>query len=592
MADHRPFLSELQRRNVLRAAVLYIGAVWALAQGISQLSGPFGLPDWLTRWFVIACAIGFPFWVAFGWFYEFTPEGFKRDSEIAPDAPVRQSAARKLDFAIIGVLVLVVVLLASGYFVHRDAATAAASADTPFDPPADSLVVLPFKNLDSDARQQYFSDGITEELTGALGQNPGLSVIAWESAAKFRGVDVQPAVIGRQLNVANILHGSILREGEQVRIHADLVNTVTGYEIWSAHYDSAFKDIFKVQDEVSAAIAGALKVKFAQADLAASGTANPEAHELVLKGRSLMDHFTAASLVGARKDFEQAIALDPDYADAHALLSRTLLDLTERSDLPLKATLPAIRAEAEKATALDPHDADAWVALGGAMAESTPPRVAEARADFRQALALDPSNVGAHSDLGTLLPLGSALAEDARATGLDPANETAWNNFAVNAQDLGDWAREIKAAEALVKLDPKVVDSAFYLAFAQQQLHEYAAAVAAFDRVKPETPLDQEQVDAGRLVYRALGDSALRPQARAAVRALARHAANQDVAGNLLQLDLALGATTAALDLLENSCPADPVACNDLAVNPMYAALRGVPRFDGLARKYTTVAVQ
>ncbi len=394
------------------------------------------------------------------------------------------------------------------------------------------------------------------------------------------------------MNVSNLLYGSILRQGERVRISVELVNTVTGYLLWSAHYDEPFKNIFVVQDEVSKAIASTLQVKFEQSDLPAFGTQSPEAHELVLKGRALLDKADAVSLTGARKDFEQAIALDTNYADAYALLARVLIVLTERSDLPLKTTLPAIRTAAEKALALDPHNADAWVALGTADESAAPPNIPKARIDFQQALALDPSNAAAHTDYGTILPLKQNFAQEQEATLLDPGNAAAWNNFAVSAQDLGNWPQEIQAVEALLKLDPQDVDGAFALAFAHQQLRQYDQMVAAFDLVKPVTPVDREQVMAGRLTYQAVRDAKLRPQAFEALKALARHQSNLDVASNLLQLYLALGDTTPALKLLRSLCPADPAACSDLAISPIYESLRGDPRFKRLAEKYTTVTVQ
>ena len=183
MAVRASFFAELKRRNVLRAAVLYAGAAWAFGQGLSQFSPALNLPDYATRWFLIAAVIGFPFWLAFAWFYEFTPQGFKRDEDVAADALARHSNARKLDFAIIGVLIVAVVLLASGYFVRRTAPAAAPAAKlAAFHPPAGTIVVLPFANLGGDKSQQYFSDGITEELTNALGQNAALTVIAWDTA--------------------------------------------------------------------------------------------------------------------------------------------------------------------------------------------------------------------------------------------------------------------------------------------------------------------------------------------------------------------------------------------------------------------------
>jgi len=138
--------------------------------------------------------------------------------------------------------------------------------------------------------------------------------MAWETAARFRNSAASPNTIGQQLNVANILNGSILRVGNEVRVTAELVSAVTGLQLWPAHYDESFSDIFKVQDQLSAAIADALQVKFAQADLPAGGTTNPEAYDLVLKGRALEDKPDAASYEAARQDFEQAIVLDPNYA--------------------------------------------------------------------------------------------------------------------------------------------------------------------------------------------------------------------------------------------------------------------------------------
>ena len=595
MIGRASFFAELKRRNVLRAAVLYVGAVWALAQGISQLAPALGLPDSATRWFLIACVIGFPFWIAFAWFHEFTPQGIKRESEVATGESLAHSTARKFDFAIIGVLTVAVVLLGSGYFIRRNAPAAPATPNSAaaFDPPGDSLVVLPLKNLNDDPKQQYFSDGITEELTDALGQNSALRVIAWDTASKWRDTAQSAGDIGKALNVANLLHGSIEREGDQVRITVELVDTRTGLQLWSERYDDAFADIFKVQDQVSAAIAGALSVRFAKADLPRGGAGNTQAHELVLKGRALMEKGTiAVSLAAAQKYFEQAIALDPDNAAAHALLAHALVTLTELSDLPLKTTLPRIRAEAEKALALDPRNADAWVALALAYANTDPPDLAKARADFQQALALDPSNVAAHVDYGIVLPQKENLAQQKEATVLDPANEIAWGNLAAQAQDIGDWTQDIRAYETIIKLDPADVDSAFGLAFAYQQLHQYDKMVAVFDMVKPATSLDRKQVDVGRLTYRALGDPALRPQALAALTTLARHQSNQGTTYNLLQMYLALSETAPALTLLENFCPAAPVGCNDLAVNPIYMPLRGDLRFEALSKKYTTAITQ
>ena len=450
-------------------------------------------------------------------------------------------------------------------------------------------MVLPFTNMGSDPKQQYFSDGITEELTGALGQNAALHVIAWDTASKYRGSTQSATDIGRALNVADVVHGSVEREGGEVRISAELVDARTGYELWSRHYDDSFANNFAVQDRVTQAIAAAMKVKFAQADLPVAGTEDPEAHDLVLKGRALMSKYDAASLETARGYFEQAIKLDDDYADAHALLADVLFRLTERSDLSLKRTLPIVRAEADKALALDPRNTGAMVALGNVDGSTDPPQRAKAQDEYRKVLALDPNDAGAHLDYALTLPIKPALAEFRKAAQLDPGSTVAQYNLAFVYLDLGKWAQSIEAAKALIQLDPKDIDGAFLIAYARQRLHQHDQMATAFDLVKPATLLDRQQVETGRQVYRAVANPALRPQALAALENLSRHQSNNDVAGNLAPMYASLGEHAKLLQLLENVCPGYTAFCTDLAANPWYAPLRRDPRFQRLVKKYSAI---
>lgn len=580
------FFTRLKQHRLYQVTLGYAIVAGFLIQVGSRALPYFGW-DAAVPAVIIVLLAGFPVALALAWML------------IEPQDPARYTGWQKLRWklgATITAAVSVLVIL-SGLYVwklsaqhaQRLAASQAqvVAAAASFNPPANSLVVLPFRNLNADPEQQYFSDGVTEELTSALGQNSALQVIGWKTASTLHNSNLTAADIGKQLNVAHILYGSILRQGEQVRITVELVNTVTEYQLWSFHYDVSFKNIFAVQDQASTAIAQALQVQFAAVTSPAGGTSNPEAHELVLKGRTLFNQQDGASLRQARLYFERAATLDPDYADAHALLSRTLLLLTQRSDLPLQDSLPRIRAEAERARTLDPRNAGAWVALGNVEANSQPPDFAKARAAYEQALALDPSDAGAHSAYGNVLPLKQALAQAREAALLDPANQDAWNNLAVDAQDLGDWPQVVDAAGTLIRLDPQNVDAAFLLANAYQQLQQYDAMLGAFEQVKPATSLDKRQVTAGRLVYQAVRDPKFRRPALAAVKVLARHGANPVVASNLVQLYLALGESEPALGALENLCRASPVACTDAAINPVYRALHGQPRFEQLAAKYS-----
>jgi TolB-like protein/cytochrome c-type biogenesis protein CcmH/NrfG len=581
-------LAELSRRHVWRAAVLYAGAAWALSQGIAQLGPLFNAPNWAMRGFVIACLIGFPFWVAFAWFYAWTPEGLKREEEVERTPSLTRTTGRKLDFAIIGVLLIAVALLASGYFVHHDSNTAATAAAAPFNPPADTLVVLPFANESGDPTQQYFSDGITEELTNALGQNTALRVIAWDTASKYRDSKQHATDVGKALNVANVLTGKILRQGNAVRVIVELVNARTGYQVWSDHYDDSLANVFQVQDQISAAIAGALKVKFT--NLGAAPTVNPQAHDLVLKANALIEKAqTAAPVEQARKLYEQAISLAPDYADAHAGLARAWLVLTQVSTLPLKDGLPKMRAEANKALALDPRNARALVVL--AVADQAEGKIAEARVGFERALALDPSNAIAHLDYGMVLPLKQEQAQEQEAVQLDPDNATAQNNLAVVELDLGEYAQALVAWQAVMRLDPHSADSAIWLALANSLLHRDADAVKAFDLAQPQTELAKALVAAGRLTYQSLLDPKLHPQALAAVGALRRRTDLNPLSMlGMIQLELALGQNDTALEQLPKLCASVAVGCNDLSVYPVYLPLHGQPAFEALVKQYDTVS--
>jgi TolB-like protein/Flp pilus assembly protein TadD len=399
--DMSGFLREVQRRNVLRAAILYATSVWALTQGVAALEPVVGAPEWAARWFLVAAVIGFPFWIAFAWFYELTPQGIKRESAVEPSESVARATGRKLDFWIIGVLALAVVLLLTDRFVgHGENSGTGVIAEK-------SVAVLPLVNESGDAKALYFSDGLSEAFINALSRFPGLKVIGRNSAFLFRNSKEPSSVIGAKLGVAHLLEGSVQRAGDAVRISAELINASDGTTLWSDKYDRPYADLFKLQDDITSAVAAALKTKLLgdnatrQTDRPPSG--NVAAYNAYLEGLFYFRHNTEADFRKAIDAYNTAILLDPHYAEAYAGLSVCWANLAAEL-LTGAAVQPAFakaRKAADTAMSLDPNLAGSHNARGIVLLYDSD--WAGAEAEFRRAQQLDPNNIGAKGNLSLVL---------------------------------------------------------------------------------------------------------------------------------------------------------------------------------------------
>src|SRR6185437_13587843 len=402
------FIAELKRRNVLRAGVLYIGAVWLLAQVITQLGPVFNAPVWIARAFLIAAAIGFPFWLAFAWFYEFTPQGLKRESDIAADASITRSTGRKLDKAIIATLAIAVVLLLANTFVWKKGAglqaPARIAASVIVAIPEKSIAVLPLLNESGDPGQDYFSDGLSEELISALGQVRDLKVIGRNSSFRFRGAaQDDTARIGAELGVATLLEGTVRKQGDEVRVVASLIKASDGSQLWSQSYERQLKDVFVMQSDIATSVANALKASvFGGAVMATDRPpgGNMAAYDAMLQGRYYAERRDRDDYIKAVAYYQKAIALDPDYALAYARLAIAqqwfndwVADADERKIASAQA-----RANADKAIELAPGSALALGALGINQAWSDFDYHA-AETTLKKAVALDPSNAETLSQL-------------------------------------------------------------------------------------------------------------------------------------------------------------------------------------------------
>jgi TolB-like protein/Flp pilus assembly protein TadD len=426
------FFTELKRRNVVRMAGLYLVAAWLLTQVASTVLPMFGAADWLPRSIVMLLAIGFVPALIFSWVFEVTPDGLKRDAEVPPERSIAPQTGRRMDR-----MIIVVLALALAYFAFDKFVLAPRRQATP--PPnesasaanAQSIAVLPFVNMTSDKEQEYFSDGLSEELLNQLAQIPQLRVIARTSSFSFKGKEVDVKTIASTLNVANVLEGSVRKSATTLRITAQLIRASDSSHLWSQTYDRAITDVFKVQDEIAHDVVAALKVKLlpAQELPKTQRTTNPEAYQEYLQGRFFMNRHSAKETDQARTAYQRAVQLDPQFALAWAGLAQThVWDCNYSTDGGLKefnAHLAAAREAVERALSLEPD-------LPGAL---LPRAIIEINFDYnwkggaetlRKALVLAPQDPAILDWAGNLALARGQGPEAAdllrRAVAIDPVN--------------------------------------------------------------------------------------------------------------------------------------------------------------------------
>jgi TolB-like protein len=444
------FFSELRRRNVFRVGIAYVLASWVLLQIVDFSLEVIAAPDWILQVFVLAAAVGFPVFLVFAWVFEMTPEGIKKESEIDRSHSITPHTGRKLDRAIIVFLALAVLFLLVDKFIEPAppeksasvvqpvAETAAENPATPeVRPPAvpeqatpapggRSVAVLPFVNLSGDQEQEYFSDGISEELLNVLVRIEGLRVPSRTSSFTFKGSNKKVTEIGRELNVDHVLEGSVRKSGNRIRVTAQLIDVNTDTHLWSDTYTRELEDIFAVQDEISQAIVSALKVTLSgeeQQTIASHSTTNVEAYNKYLLGRYAWNRRGAASLTAAITPLIEAVEIDPEYDQAWAALADTYVLLPEYNAGPIEEFVPKAIEAAEKALAINPGSARALTARAYArfMYEYD---FDGARQDFERAIELEPGYATAYQWYGEMLAVlrqtDEAVAQLDIAASLDP----------------------------------------------------------------------------------------------------------------------------------------------------------------------------
>lgn len=354
---------ELKRRNVFRVGIAYAVTTWVLLQIIDVVAPILELPAWTPKLVFVILGIGFFPALIFAWAFELTPEGLKKEKEVDRTESITNVTAKKIDRVIIGVLAIAVVLLLVDRFTGpaqpEFEITATASK---------SIAVLPFINMSSDAEQEYFSDGITEEILNSLAAVKELKVAGRTSSFAFKGQNDDLRKIGDTLGVDHILEGSVRKSGATVRITAQLIQVEDGFHMWSDTYDRELTDVFAIQEEISKEILAQLRATLLadEVDAFEAQRTDPEVYELYLLAKQRMYNRTRQTIEIAVDLLDQAIAKDPGYAPAYAQRGIAAIFLSDIS----YGTMPAAEAHRQakpfidRALELDPQLAEAWAGLG------------------------------------------------------------------------------------------------------------------------------------------------------------------------------------------------------------------------------------
>ncbi|MBW2493253.1 MAG: hypothetical protein JRE43_00745, partial [Deltaproteobacteria bacterium] len=444
MKHKMSFVAELKRRNVFRVGAAYGIVGWLLVEMASVVLPTFGAPEWVMKAFTLLVILGFPLALVLAWAFELTPEGIKRDEGVEPAQSMPRQTGRKLDFAITGLLVAAVAYFAVDKFVLRADPDPVAPASDPV-PVEDAVVrgksiaVLPFANLSDDESNEYFSQGISEELLNVLTRVTSLRVASRTSSFSFKGTNTAIPEIAAKLNVNHVLEGSVRKAGNQVRITAQLIDVESDSHLWSDTYDRKLDDIFAIQKEIATNIVEALTQKLNADEAVAASmlppTTNVAAYELYLKGRYLLSLRGSGNLTEAARLFEQALEIDNSLADAYGALGKTyaLLPAYLRAFDSRPFTAKS-EAAIDMALKLNPNQTEALSARGY---NATLYRWEwdEARIVFNHALRVSPNDAVVNNFYGDYLSVvgdfGNAEKFERRAMELDMMSDVHVRDMAV-----------------------------------------------------------------------------------------------------------------------------------------------------------------
>jgi adenylate cyclase len=547
-------ISELKRRKVFQTALIYLAAAWVLLQVAQLLLGMLEVPAWGLKLVFVLLVIGFPLALMLSWMHRITPQGVRREAE-SPESP-QPAAAQSADGAVPG-------------------RTAAQASLVPLAATDHSIAVLPFTSMSDDAANAHFADGLSEELLNLLSRIPGLRVIARTSSFSFKGRQVSIETIAQELHVAHVLEGSVRKAGNRIRITAQLIRAIDSSRVWSQSFDRDLNDIFVIQDEIAAAVVEELEIKLLGGAAPKAWPTDPDAYAHYLRGRHYLELASKQGYEQAIAEIEAALAIDPGFGPAWALLGAAYWGEANNSLIDSGEGARRARIYSEKALALDPNLGEPLSLLGyfdvleGVDLEGGLRRAERAR-------QLEPHNQRILARLANIAicrgALDDALRCSQQALRSDPLSA---NAHAIHG-NICYFVGRLDEAEAMrrkvLALSPGWLSGHFYLGRVLLARNDTAAALAE---------MRLEQSDFWRLtglavVHYALGQIA---ESDAALRDLMQ----TDVSGaayQLVQVHAYRGEIDLAFEWLDRAAADHDPGLTFTRVDPLLAKLHSDPRWD------------
>jgi TolB-like protein/Tfp pilus assembly protein PilF len=576
----RKFFGELKRRNVYKVAIAYAVVGWLLTQVATQVFPFFEIPNWGIRLVVLIIAIGFPIALIIAWAFELTSEGLKR-TESADELPKRSARSHAWIY-----VVIIAGAISVGVFFLGRYTSSKQSAKTP----EQSIAVLPFENASNEPNTEYLSEGISEALINSLSELQQLRVIARPTVFRYKPKDVDPRQVGRELGVAAVLTGKVRQMQDALKVQVDLVDAVTGAQIWGAGYDRKIADLVAIKQAIVQEVTAKLKLKLSseeQRRLVKRDSTNAEAYQFYLRGRYFWNKRTSDGIKQAIEHFQQSIERDPNFALGYVGLADSYIALTFYNFAAPHETMPKAKESAIKALALDNTLAEAHVSLAHILMNYDW-NWSAAETEFKRSIELRPDYATAHEwyaihYLTATGRLKEAVQEMKKALELEPASLVMNTFMGATVYYAGRYDEAIDQCRRTIEMDPNFAVAHWHLGLAYEQKQALDAATEEFKKaisLSGGSPLMRAALG------HAYAKSQKKHEANKMLDELNELSKQQYVSAyEVATIYVALGNNEQAFQLLEEACGEHSFHLVYLNVSPQFKPVSSDRRFQNLVQR-------